>query len=430
MSNILAIKAREILDSQGYPTLQVTLWIEDGRSVIIAVPNEMGYESEQAVVILDADDQEFNGKGVKKAVANVNQIMAPQLLGQSTLQQGPIDKKLLQLDGTPNKSKLGANAILGVSMAVLKAGALVAGLPLYAYIQQKYQLTDFVSIPSCIYDLINGGDFGNDNLDFQEFEMIPASHVSFERSLAMASTIKQKIRDVIETKGGSVCSGPIGGYLPRMNSNSEVFELILEAIKTTSYTFAQDIFFGLDAAANGFSSDHNYSLRDKPDNYSAKELASFYKSIRERYKTIYLEDPFADNDEKAWQQITKDLGATTRIVGDEFIKGNLKRLKRAIKNKTCNAISVKLLDRATVSETLQLIKTAKDADWSVIISEHSGETNDALIVDLAVGIGADYVKFGPPNRGERVAKYNRLIEINEEINPPQEKPVETPPTAV
>ncbi len=417
MSNIRAIKAREILDSQGMPTLEVILWIEDGRSVIITVPNEWGYDNDRAKVIRDHDNQEFNGFGVKKTVETINKTIAPELLGMATIQQGPIDKKLLALDGTSDKSKLGTNAILGVSMATAKAGALSVNLPLYAYFQQKYQLTDYLVLPNCIYDLINGGDFGNDNLDFQEFELIPASHVSFERSLAMASTLKQKIKDVIETKGGSVCTGPIGGYLPRMGSNSDVFELMLEAIKTTSFTFAQDIFFGLDAAANGLTVNNRYQLRDKPDNYSDKELLSFYKTLRERYKTIYIEDPFSEDDEKSWQEITDSMGKTTRIVGDELFRGSIKAIEKAIKKETCNAISVKLLDRGTISETMQIIKLAKEADWSLIISEHSGETNDSYIVDLAVGVGADYVKFGPPNRGERVAKYNRMIAINEELNP-------------
>ena len=421
MSTIRAIKAREVLDSQGFPTIQLFLWIEDGRSVVVTSPNEWAYISEEAVVIRDNDDQEFNGKGVKKVVESINKEIGPKLLGMPVISQGEIDKTIIEFDGTAEKSRLGANALLAISMAVLKAGALSTNLPLYSYIQQKYQLTEFLSIPNCIYPLITGGDFGNDNLDFQEFELIPASHVSFNRSLTMASTIREKIQEVIETRGGSVCTGPTGGFLPRMNSNSEAFELFLEAIKTTKYTFAQDIFFGLDAAADTIVADDNYKLRDKPDRYSAKDLADYYKSLRERYKTIYLEDPFVSSDEKSWQQITEKIGATTKIVADESIQSNQEKLKKAIKNKTANAVSVKLLDRGTISETLQLIKIAKEAEWAVIVSEHSGETNETLLADLAVGVGADYAKLGPPNQGERVAKYNRLIEINEEISPTEEE---------
>ncbi len=419
MSNIRAIKAREILDSQGVPTIQIILWVEDGRSVIATVPNEWAYNNPKTVVIKDEDNQEFNGKGVKKVVANINQEIGPQLIGKSSINQGEIDQFLINLDGTNEKSQLGANALLGISMAVLKAGSLSTGLPLYSYIQQKYQLTDIPSIPSCVYPLITGGDFGNNNLDFQEFELIPASHVNFFKSITIASTIREKVKKVIESKGGSVCSGPTGGFLPKMNNNSDVFELILEAIKTTQYTFTQDIFFGLDAAADSIQSGNAYKLRDKPDNYHSSELITFYKNLRERYKTIYLEDPFGLDDEDSWQEITKSLGNTTKVVGDELFLGDGEKLKKAIKNNTCNSLSIKILDKGTVSEALHLIKLAKEAEWTVIVSEHSGETNETFLADLAVGVGADYVKFGPPNRGERVAKYNRLIEINEEIEPPQ-----------
>jgi len=417
MPNIRAIKAREVLDSQGFPTIQLFLWIEDGRSVVVTVPNEWAYENAEAKIIRDNDDQEFNGKGVKKVVESINKEIAPKLLGMPVISQGEIDKTLIELDGTADKSKYGANAILAISMATLKAGALSTNLPLYSYIQQKYQLTEFLSIPNCVYPLITGGDFGNDNIDFQEFELIPASHVNFNRSLTMASTIREKIEDVIESRGGSVCTGPTGGFLPRMNSNAEVFELFLEAIKTTQYTFAQDIFFGLDVAADTLVTDDNYKLRDKPDRYSAKDIAEYYKSLRERYKTIYLEDPFSSKDERSWQQITEKIGTTTKIVADEFILSNHEKLKKAIKNKTANAICIKLLDRGTISESLQLMKIAKEAEWTVVLSEHSGETNETFLADLSVGAGVDYAKLGPPNQGERVAKYNRLIEINEEINP-------------
>lgn len=417
MSKIRAIKAREILDCYGLPTIQIILWLEDARSVMVTVPNEWTYENKLAQVLLDNDNQEYNGKGVKNAVLKVNQVIAPQLTGMPTISQGEIDKALIALDGTENKSKLGANTILGVSMAVLKAGALSTNLPLYSYVQQKYQLTEFFAIPNCIYPLITGGDLGNDNLDFQEFELIPASHVTYEKSLAIASTIKEKIEKVIEIKGGAVSAGPTGGFLPKMSNNADVFELILEAIKTTQYTFAQDIFFGLDAGANDLKNGDSYKLRDKPDPYSSKDLLDFYKNLRERYKTIYLEDIFSSDDENTWKKITETLGTTTKIVGSELFYGDANKIKKGISSGIANTLCVKLLDRCTVSETLQLVKQAKEADWAVVISEQSGETNESFLADIAVGIGADYVKFGPPNRGERVAKYNRLIEISEELAP-------------
>ncbi len=416
MSTIRGIKAREILDGRGIPTIEIILWIKDGRSVITSVPTELAYTQPKAKILRDNDQQEFNGRGVKKAINNINEIIAPKLVGMSVIQQGKIDQTLINIDGTKDKSKMGANSLLAVSMAVAKAGALSVGLPLYSYIQQKYNLTEYLSLPNCIYDLINGGDFGNDNLDFQEFHLIPASHIEFPNSIAMASTLKQKIQDVIETKGGSVCSGPLGGYLPRMNSNMDVFELIMEAVKTTSYTFAQDVFFGFDAAADSFAVDSSYALRDQPDHYSSKKLMKFYNQIRELYKTIYIEDPFRQEDEKAWQKITEELGETTKITGDIFFQGDIAKIKKAIKDKNANSVSIKLLDRGTISETVQTAKVAKDADWQVVISQNSGETNESFIADLAVGVGANYVKFGPPNRGERVCKYNRLIRIYEELH--------------
>jgi len=415
MSTIRAIKARETLDGRGIPTLEVIVWIQDGRSVIVSVPTDLTYTSHQAKALRDNDQQEFNGMGVKKAIQNVNEVIGPQLLGMSTMQQAQVDQKLLQLDTSKDHSQLGANALLGVSMAVMKAGALSVNLPLYSYIQQKYQLSDYARIPSCIYNIIDGGNFGNGNLDFQEFQIIPASHINFPTSIAMASTIKQKMIDVIESKGGNVCTGPLGGFLPRMNSNKNVFELILEAVKTTTYTYAQDVFFGFDAAADDFATDSKYNLRDQQNSYSADSLLEFYSNIRESYKTIYVEDPFVRKDSKAWQKITKNMGATTKIAADHLLSGDLEELKKSIKDKVANTLVVKLLNRATISETIQLIKVAQDANWSVVISQHPGETNEDFLVDLAVGVGANYVKFGPPNRGEKIAKYNRMIRIQEEV---------------
>ncbi len=415
MSTIRAIKARETLDGRGIPTLEVIVWIQDGRSVIISVPTDLTYASAQAKALRDNDQQEFNGMGVKKAIKNVNEVIGPQLLNMDTMQQAQIDQKLLQLDSSKDHSQLGANALLGVSMAVMKAGALSVNLPLYSYIQQKYQLSDYARIPSCIYNIVDGGSFGNGNLDFQEFHIIPASHINFPASIAMASTIKQKMIDVIESKGGNVCTGPLGGFLPRMNSNKNVFELILEAVKTTSYTYAQEVFFGFDAAADDFATDSKYNLRDQQDAYSADSLLEFYSNIRESYKTIYIEDPFVRKDSKAWQKITKNMGSTTKIAADHLLSGDLNELKKSIKENSANTLVIKLLNRATISETIQLIKTAQDANWSVVISQHPGETNEDFLVDLAVGVGANYVKFGPPNRGEKIAKYNRMIRIQEEV---------------
>lgn len=415
MSTIRAIKAREILDGRGVPTLEVILWLDDGRSVMTSAPTELDYHTEYAMPLVDRDNQEFNGLGVKKAIDQINQTIAPSLINQPTINQAEIDQFLIQQDGSKNKSHFGANAILTLSMAICKAGALSVGLPLYSYLQQKYQLTDYFAIPGCVYDLINGGKFGTDNLDFQEFQLIPASHLNLAQSLAMAATIKQKVKEVIENKGGSISTSLLGGYLPRMADNTDVFDLMLEGIRSTRYTFAQDVFFGLNANATQIASENSYHLRDKGDDYSAKEMLTYYQQLRELYKTIYLEEPFVASDHKYWQQLTKEMGETTKIVASDYLKGSPEKINQAIKDQTANTLIIKLLDRGTVTETMQNIKLAKNANWQVVIAQQSGETDETFLADLAVGVGANYVKFGPLNLGERMAKYNRLIRISEEI---------------
>ncbi|MBD3250638.1 MAG: hypothetical protein GF381_03665 [Candidatus Pacebacteria bacterium] len=415
MSSIQALQARQILDGMGQPTIELIIWLDDGRSVLTSVPTQQFYEPDHAKKLRDNDNGHFFGQGVNQAVTTINQQIAPQLIGRSPIKQTEIDQVLVDLDGTQDKSKLGANTILAVSQAALKAGALSVNLPTYSYVQQKYQLVDYLAVPNCIYDLIHGGELGRDNLDLREFELIPASHLDFPQSLNIASTVRQKIKEVISAKGGHLYESVAGGLLPKLNSNADVFELILEAVKATNFTFAQDLFFGIDSAADDLATDSKYKLRDKPDFYSTKELIDYYKSIRERYKVIYLEDPFSSKDLKGWQKFTQELGDTTRIAADRLHKGHLDTVQKLIKQQAANSIVIKPLDAGTISETMHLIKLAKDADWQVIIGQESGETTDDFLADLAVGIGADYVKFGAPVRGEKVSKYNRLLHIHQEI---------------
>lgn len=415
MSMIQAIRARQILNGLGQPSIEVIIWLDDGRSVVSSVPTQPFYNPEHAHKITDGNNDHFLGLGVQKAIKTINQEIAPQIEGQSPLKQTNLDQILVDLDGTQNKTKLGANTILAVSKAAFKAGALSVNLPLYSYLQQKYELTDYLAIPNCIFDLIHGGELGNDNLDFREFEVIPASHIDFPQALNIAFMIREKIKDTILAKGGKYSESMTGGLLPRLNANADVFELILEAIKTTNLTFAQDLFFGLDAAADNFTHDSKYSLRDKADHYSSKELINFYKNIRETYKVIYLEDPLSSRDHKSWENFTQELGETTRIAADMLLKGSVPEVKKAVKKQTANSLVIKPLDVGTISETMQLIKMAKDNNWQVVISKEPGETVDDFIADLAVGVGADYVKFGPPVRGENTNKYNRFIHIHQEL---------------
>ena len=430
MPLIQGLYAREIMDSRGIPTVECTLWLDNGAIVATSVPTGTSVGKYEAHELRDNDPERMNGKGVLKAVEYLNTTIAQALIGKDTTQQFEIDQLLVTLDGTNDKSKLGSNSILAASQAVLKAGALSLNVPLYYYIQQKYQLVSEVAIPSCIYTMINGGEHGADNLDLQEFEIIPASHIDYESSLNIAVTLFHKIEEVLNIKGAIHSTGIVGGFTPNLYSNTDVFEILVETIKTSPYTFAQDVFFGIDAAASELYTGGKYSLKDRSEPYTSKEMVEYYKKLRDLYHVFYIEDPFQEDDENAWKQITADLGETTKIVGDSLLATNKEKTAEAIKNKTCNAVLVKPNQTGTISETIEVIRLAKEANWQVIMSHRSGETNDDFIADFAVGVGADYTKFGPPNRGERVSKYNRLLQIHQEILHSQvagSPAVETPP---
>lgn len=416
MAKIQAIKAREILDSRGIPTVETTLWLDDGTSVLSSVPSGTSKGKYEALELRDNDINYMLGSGVLKAVENVNSIIAPQMIGKDPVNQREIDQFLVNLDGTHNKSKLGANAILSVSQAVLKAGALSVNMPLYVYIKEKYKLTEHLQIPSCIFGIINGGDHGADNLDIQEFMMIPASHIDFPTALKMGATFQRQLESVLVTKGATHSTGLLGGFTPNLYNNTDVFEILVETTKTTSYTFAQDLFFGIDASASSFFNNGNYRLKDKAEPYSAKELADYYKNIRNVYKVIFIEDPFEEDDKQSWKNLTAELGETTKIAGDSFLATNKEKLNKAIKEKTCNSIIIKPNQTGTISEAVEVVKIAKDAGWQLVVSHRSGETGDTFIADFAVGVGADYTKFGPTNRGERIDKYNRLSQIYSEMS--------------
>lgn len=415
MSTIQQIYAREVLDSRGIPTIECSLWLDDGRSVITTVPSGTSTGKYEAIEIRDNDSNRMVGKGVLKAVENINNLIGPQLVGHDPTNQTEADQKMVNLDGTKEKSKLGANAILAVSQAILKAGALSSNLPLYKYIQQKYQLTEGMAIPTCIFSMVEGGKHGAENLDIQEFEIIPASHIDYPNALNMAVTIYHKIKEVLIMKGAIHSTGLNGGFTPNLFNNTDAFEIIIESIKATPYTFAQDVFLGADMSASSFFESGKYNLKDKSQAYTAKDLAKYYKSLKELYHVFYIEDPFQEDDTNSWKELTSDIGSTSMIVGDSLIVTSLEKVGQAIKDKTCNSVLVKPNQTGTVSETIQVIKLAKESGWQVIVSHRSGGTIDDFIADLAVGTGSQYVKFGPPNRGERIAKYNRLSAIYDEL---------------
>lgn len=415
MPIISGLYAREILDSRGLPTVECSLWLDSGHVATSSVPTGIEVSKNSATSLFDQDPAQMIGKGVSKAVNNINQLIAPQLIGKDPLKQTDIDQTLINLDGTTQKSKLGANAILAVSQAALKAGAMSVEMPLYYYLQQKYQLIDNFSIPTCIYSMFNGSIYGTGNLDLKDFSLIPAGHIDYRKSLNMAVTFFQKLENVLISKEAIHCVGKVGGFAPNLYSNTDAFEILIETTKTTTYTFAQDLFFGVDVAAAHIFSDGKYSLRDRTNPYSPTEMMKYYQTIRTVHQVTHIEDPFQEDDWDSWQNITQELGETTNIVGNRLLSANKKRLLKAIEKQACNTIAIKPIDVGTVSETIDFIKTAKDANLKVMVSQRSGETNDDFLADLAVGVGANFVKFGAPNRGERVAKYNRLTEIYQQL---------------
>jgi enolase len=401
--------------------------LDSGGIVATSVPTGTSIGKYEALELRDKDPNRMLGRGVLTAVNYINTYIAPQIIGKDPINQEEIDNIMIKLDGTPNKSKLGANSLLAISQAVLKAGALSQNLPLYYYVMQKYQLTQTLTIPTCIYTVVNGGEHGANNLDIQEFQVIPASHLSFEGSLDMAVTIFQKLEEVLILKGAIHSIGLVGGFTPNLYSNSDVFEIMVETIKATPYTFTQDLFFGIDVAAEQFYNNGKYTIKDRSQPYSGEELLAYYKKLRDMYNVFYLEDPYQEDDIKMWQAVTGEIGETTKIVGDSFLATNKAKLENAIANRLCNTLLVKPNQVGTITETIAVIKVAKTAGWQIVMSHRSGETNDDFIADFAVGVGSDYAKFGPTNRGERTAKYNRLAQINFELA--QHYQQESTPTA-
>jgi enolase len=416
MATISNVFAREILDSRGLPTVECWLWLDTGHFVTAAVPSGTSKGKYEAVELRDNDTTRMSGYGVLNAVNNIISVIGPKLVGQDPTQQKTIDELLISLDGTPNKSKLGANAILAVSQAVATAGAAVAGQPLYRYLHQLFQIGEQPRLPTCIYGLINGGEHGADNLDIQEFEIIPASHFDMNTSLNIAVTIFHQLGQLLISKGAIHSVGMAGGYAPNLYNNTDAFELMIETIKLSPFTFAQDVFFGIDISSSSFFEAGKYILKDKSQPYSSAELLEYYRTLRKQYHVFYFEDPFQEDDWGSWQTMVAEMGETTTIAGDDLLATNKEKLTKAIQDKACNAITIKPNQVGTLTETIDVIKMAKEAGMQVIMSHRSGETNDAFIADLAVAVGADYARFGPPNRGERTVKYNRLLQIHQELS--------------
>lgn len=418
MAKIAHIWAREILDSRGIPTVEAVGQLDSGQISVSSVPAGTSMGTYEALELRDGDPARYFGKGVLKAVDNINSVLGPAVIGFDPADQAGIDKKLIDIDGSENKSKYGANAILAISMVAAKLGAAISGSGLYVWIYnlaQRTGLKPVVHIPTPLFNMINGGLHGAGNLDFQEFHVIPASNKNYSDGLRSCVEIYMSMGDNLSRRGAIHSVGNEGGYAPNLFTNADALEVFVESIKQTNYGIGRDVFLGLDVAANSFYKNGEYTIRDKSSPLDAEGLLEYYKSLNEQYHLAVLEDPFAEDSWDHWKKLMAALPSIT-IIGDDLLVTNPKRVQKAIEEKACNAILIKPNQVGTITETLQVIKMAKDANWKIVISHRSGETNDTFIADFAVGVGGDYLKFGAPARGERVAKYNRLSAIEVELS--------------
>jgi len=413
MSLIIDIFGREILDSRGNPTVEVEVLLESGAVGRAAVPSGASTGEHEALELRDGGDR-FMGKGVTKAVANVNDKIAERLIGEDALEQAYIDKIMCDLDGTETKKNLGANAILGVSMAVARAGADELGLPLYQYLGGINART----LPTPMMNILNGGSHADNNVDLQEFMIFPAGAKSFSEALQMGVEVFHTLKKVLKEKGYNTAVGDEGGFAPNLKSNEEAIELIIEAGNRTKYKMGKDLFIALDPAASEFynKDTKKYNLASENKMLTSEEMTDLYEKWVEKYPIISIEDGLAEDDWSGWKKHTERLGNKIQIVGDDILVTNPKRLQRAIDEKTCNSILIKLNQIGTVTETLDTIELAKNNGFSAVISHRSGETEDTFIADLAVATGVGQIKTGSASRTDRVSKYNQLLRIEENIH--------------
>ncbi len=405
MTKIKDIYAREILDSRGNPTVEVELTLESGIKAMASVPSGASTGKREAIELRDNDKSRYHGKGVQKAVAGVNDIIAPLLIGKDALNQREIDNIMIKADGTYNKSNLGANAILGVSLANLKAAAMAKNVELYEYLGSTY------SMPRCMMNILNGGAHASNKLDFQEFMIVP-SKAEYKENLRMGSEVFNTLKAVLKERGLLCGVGDEGGFAPGIDTATEALDLIEEAISRSGYILGEDIYIALDVAASEFYEDGIYKIEG--GNYTSEELVAYYKSLVNKYHIISIEDGMAEDDYDGWKLLTRELSGI-QLVGDDLFVTNKDLLKEGIEMGIANAILIKLNQIGTVSETIDCINLARESGYKTIISHRSGETDDDYIADFAVGLNLGQIKTGSLSRGERTAKYNRLLRIEEQI---------------
>ncbi|MEK7797236.1 MAG: phosphopyruvate hydratase [Nitrospirota bacterium] len=412
MSGIAEIRAREILDSRGNPTIEVDVALESGARGRAAVPSGASTGMREALELRDGDKKRYLGKGVSKAVANVRAVLAPSLLGRDAADQVGIDRRMIALDGTPNKGKLGANAILGVSLAVAKAAAAEAGLPLYRYLGGA----SAHELPVPLMNVINGGAHADNNLDLQEFMIVPVGAPTFAEALRMAAEVFHALKTLLKKKSLNTAVGDEGGFAPNLGSNEEALALIVQAIEAAGYAPGRDMALALDAAASEFYENGLYVMKGEAQaQRSSEDMIKYYEGLLSRYPIVSIEDGLGEQDWKGWKALTERLGQRVQLVGDDIFVTNPEIFAKGIAEGLGNSILIKLNQIGTLTETLETIEMAKRAGYTVVVSHRSGETEDVTIADLAVGLNAGQIKTGSLSRTDRTAKYNQLLRIEEEL---------------
>ena len=418
MTAIKKIYAREILDSRGNPTVEVDVELESGVRGSAAVPSGASTGTFEALELRDGDKKRFGGVGVLKAVENVNKKIQKALIGMDVTKQEEIDQKMLELDGTENKSNLGANAILGVSLAVCRAAALEEGVFLYKYIAKTFKFPAKVKLPIPMFNVINGGKHSDSGLSIQEYKIVPNGIKTFKEQYRAGSEIFHKLKGILSHEGQSVAVGDEGGFAPRLESNSKPLELMNKAIEESGYAKGVQVSIGVDAAASSFfdEKENKYIFKPESNGLTREMLVNIYSEWIAKYNVISIEDGLNEDDWDGWHAMNNKIGGKIMTIGDDLLVTNVKRLEKAIQEKACNSVLIKVNQIGSLTETINCIKLAKKNKMKIVISHRSGETTDDFISDLAVGVSAEYMKSGSLSRGERICKYNRLLRIEEELS--------------
>jgi len=411
MSSIIDIYAREVLDSRGNPTVEVEVYTEVGAFGSAIVPSGASTGAHEAVELRDGDKSRYLGKGVLKAVENVNTTIADEIVGFDVFDQVGIDNAMIELDGTPNKGKLGANAILGVSIAVAKAAADEMGMELYEYLGG----VNGKVLPAPMMNILNGGEHADNNVDIQEFMVMPLGAPNFREALRMGAEVFHSLKSVLKSKGLNTAVGDEGGFAPNLESNEEALETIVEAIKKAGYKPGEDIYLALDVAATEMYEDGKYNFKGEGVVRTTDEMIEYYETLSEKYPIISIEDGLSEDDWDGWEKLTEKLGKKIQLVGDDLFVTNVERLQKGIDLKVANSILIKLNQIGTITETLDAIELAKKHGYTAVVSHRSGETEDTTIADLVVATNAGQIKTGSASRTDRIAKYNRLLRIEDRL---------------